>query len=259
MSGEVIDPNGSKWKKGSRVMALLGGGGYAEKVSVHKDMLLPVPENVSTEQAAGISEVFYTAFVNLFLEAGLEKGESVLIHAGGSGVGTAAIQLAKHKGCVIFVTAGSDEKIVNCKNLGATEGINYHRESFSSKILNLNNGKGVNVILDCVGGKYLSENLSLIAKQGRIVQIAAMGGAKTEIDLGMVLQKRVRLIGSTLRGRSIEEIKITEKFRREVLPLFGSNAIGSIVDSVYPIHQAEEAHRYISENKNFGKVILRII
>lgn len=254
------DRHVSNWQVGDRVMCLLGGGGYAEYVAVHKDMLLPIPGHLSFEQAAAIPEVFYTAFVNLFLEAGLQAGESLLIHAGASGVGTAAIQLARSAGARVFITAGSDEKIRRGVLLGAGLGINYKTEDFVARILALTEQNGVDVILDCVGGKYLQQNLSLLKLKGRLVLIGLLSGTQAEIDLALFLRKRLRLFGSVLRSRSLaEKIAITQAFKERVLPLFENRQIQPVIDSIYPLAEAGQAHAHVAANRNFGKVVLKVI
>lgn len=247
------------WQIGDRVMCLLGGGGYAEYVAAHQDMLLRIPRHLSFEQAAAIPEVFYTAFVNLFLEGDLQAGESLLIHAGGSGVGTAAIQLARHAGAKIFITAGSDDKIRRGLELGADAGSNYKTEDFAARVAELTQQQGVEVILDCVGGEYLQKNLALLKLRGRLVLIGLMGGAKSEIDLTLVLRKRLRLIGSVLRSRTLaEKIALTAAFKEKVLPLLLNQQIRPVIDSVYPLAEAGEAHAHVAANKNLGKVVLRV-
>jgi putative PIG3 family NAD(P)H quinone oxidoreductase len=254
------DRHVSDWQIDDRVMCLLGGGGYAEYVAVHKDMLLPIPGHLSFEQAAAIPEVFYTAFVNLFLEGELQAGESLLIHAGASGVGTAAIQLARHAGAQVFITAGGDEKIRRGVSLGADFGINYKTEDFAGRIFSLTGQNGVDVILDCVGGKYLQQNLSLLKPKGRLVLIGLLSGAKAEIDLALVLRKRLRLLGSVLRSRPLaEKIALTQAFKARVLPLFENRQIQPIIDSVYPLAEAEQAHAHVAANRNFGKVVLEVM
>lgn len=251
--------NLTAWQIGERVMCLLGGGGYAEYVVANQNMLLRIPEGMSFEQAAAIPEAFYTAFVNLFLEGDLKAGESLLIHAGASGVGTAAIQLARRAGAQVFITAGSDEKIRRCVELGADVGINYKTEDFAARVAGLTQHHGVEVILDCVGGEYLHKNLSLLRLKARLVLIGLLGGAKSEIDLALVLRKRLRLIGSVLRSRSLaEKIAITAAFRENILPLFVNRQIQPVIDSIYPLAEAGQAHQLVAANKNFGKVVLRV-
>jgi tumor protein p53-inducible protein 3 len=244
---------------GDRVCCLLGGGGYAEQVAVHEAMALPIPPGLDVVQAAAIPEAFYTAFVNIVQEAQLVAGERVLIHAGASGVGTAAIQLVRALGAVAIITAGSDEKVERCKALGAVAGINYKRESFAERIAALTEGQGVDIILDCVGGSYLEGNLGSLRAQGRLVIIGLMGGTKADINLGPLVARRLRVIGSVLRSRSLpEKIAITDAFRAQVLPHFANGNVQPIVDKTYPIAEAAAAHDYIAANQNFGKVVLRV-
>src|SRR6185436_10728764 len=249
----------TKANVGDRVCCLLAGGGYAERVVVNEAMVLPIPAGLDFVQAASIPEAFYTAFVNIVQEASLAKGERVLIHAGASGVGTAAIQLVKARGAVAYVTAGSDDKLARCKALGADAGINYKTESFAERIAALTDSKGVDVILDCIGGSYLEDNVASLGPQGRLVIIGLMGGAKADVNLGLLVSRRLRVIGSVLRTRSLaEKVAITDAFRAEVLPLFASGVCKPIVDKVYPIAEAAAAHDYVAANQNFGKVVLKI-
>jgi putative PIG3 family NAD(P)H quinone oxidoreductase len=244
---------------GDRVCCLLAGGGYAEQIAVHEAMALPISSGLDFAQAAAIPEAFYTAFVNVVQEAELAAGERVLIHAGASGVGTAAIQIVKAFGATAFITAGSDEKIERCVALGAAAGINYKRESFADRIAALTEGQGVDVILDCVGGSYLEGNLGSLRPRGRLVIIGLMGGTKADINLGPLVARRLRVIGSVLRSRSLaEKIAITDAFRSRVLPLFADGTLKPIVDETYPITEAAAAHDYVAANRNFGKVVLRV-
>lgn len=244
---------------GDRVCCLLGGGGYAQQIVIDEAMALPIPSGLDFEQAAAIPEAFYTAFVNLVLEAGLAEGERVLIHAGASGVGTAAIQLVIARGATAIVTAGSDDKLARCQALGAGAGINYKRENFAERVAALTDGKGVDVILDCVGGSYLEANVGALRSQGRLVIIGLMGGTKAELNLGLLVSRRLRVIGSVLRSRSLaEKLAITDAFRDQVLPLFASGALKPIVDCVLPITEAAAAHDHVAANRNFGKVVLRV-
>ena len=260
MAGRIAGAgaNVTGWQVGDRVCALLSGGGYAEQVSIAHQMLMPIPDNWSYEQAAAIPEVFYTAFVNLFMEAGLQQGETVVIH-GGASVGTAGIQLAREAGCRVFITAGTEEKVARCVDLGAELAINYKQEDFAERIEAHTNGEGVDVILDMVGAAYLERNLRLMKLRGRLVFISMLSGATTEINLGALMGRRLRLIGSVLRSRSLaEKIEIKERFMQRFWPLLLDGTIQPIIDSVYPIEQANEAHRYMAENKNIGKIILRV-
>jgi putative PIG3 family NAD(P)H quinone oxidoreductase len=260
MAGRIaaLGANVAGWKVGDRVCALLSGGGYAEQVNVPAAMLMPIPDHWSYEQAAAIPEVFFTAYVNLFMEAGLQKGESVLIHGGASGVGTAAIQLAREAGCRVFTTVGSAEKAARCLELGAALAINYKSEDFVERIQAHINGDGVDVILDGVGAVYLERNLQLLKLRGRLVFISTIGGSQGEINIGLLMRKRLRLIGSALRPRSLaEKVEIKERFMAHFWPLLVNGAIQPVIDSVYPIEQANEAHQRMAANQNIGKIILQ--
>ncbi len=247
------------WQTGDRVCALLPGGGYAEQAVVHADMLLPVPAEWSFEQAAAIPEAWLTAYVNLFLEGGLQPGESVLIHAGGSGVGTAAVQLAREAGATAYVTAGSTEKIARCLELGATLGFNYKQEDFLAGVQLATARAGVHVILDSVGADFLDRNLRALQPSGRLVNIGLLSGGKAPIDLGLILGKSLRIVGSRLRPRPLQEkIAITRGFRERFWPAMVAGRLRPIIDVVFPIENAQQAHDYVRANRNFGKVVLRV-
>lgn len=260
-AGEIFDVGNEvqDWRIGDRVLCLLAGGGYAEFVAVPHEMLLRMPSNWTFEQAAAVPEAFYTAFVNLFIEAKLRARELVLVHAGGSGVGTAAIQMARLAGALVLVTAGSEEKLEECRFLGANHAINYKQFDFATIVRKLTNESGVDVILDCVGATYWEKNISLLRTRGRLVVIGLLGGAKAEIDLSLILRKRLRIIGSVLRSRSLsEKIALTRKFRALVLPQLENGSLHPVIDKVFPLAEAEQAHAYIARNHNFGKVVLRV-
>jgi tumor protein p53-inducible protein 3 len=204
--------------------------------------------------------VWYTAYVNLFLEGDLVAGETVLIHAGASGVGTAAIQLANAAEATVFVTAGSEEKLLACRQLGAELAINYKQDDFLEKVLAVTQNQGVDLILDPVGGGYLDKNVRALKRFGRLVNIGQLGGSHGEMNMGLVLGKRLRIIGSTLRSRSpAEKIKITERFQSGFWPLLRSGELKPIIDRQLPIEQAQLAHAYVAQNKNIGKVILLVV
>jgi putative PIG3 family NAD(P)H quinone oxidoreductase len=244
---------------GDRVCALLPGGGYAERVAVPAGMLLRLPDEWSFAQGAAVPEVWYTAYINLFDEGALKPGETALIHAGASGVGTAAIQLAVEAGARAFATAGSAEKVARCRELGAELAVNYKEADFVAEIMAATDGAGVDVILDPVGGGYLARNISLLRPFGRLVNIANLGGSKGELDMGRVLGRRLRIVGSTLRGRPVaEKIAITRKFEEQVWPKLAAGQLQPIVDRVFPIAEAQAAHAYVLENRNIGKVILEV-
>lgn len=261
MAGRIaaLGANVSGWQVGDRVCALLPGGGYAEQVNVPQQMLMPIPADWSYEQAAAIPEVFYTAFVNLFMEAGLQQGETALIHGGASGVGTAAIQLLREAGCPVFVTAGTDEKTARCAELGAELAINYKQEDFAERIRAYTNGQGVDVILDIVGAPYFERNLQLLKLRGRLVFISTLGGAQTELNLRALMGRRLRLIGSVLRARSLaEKVEIKERFMAQFWAKLQDGTIQPIIDSVYPIEQANEAQQRMANDENIGKIILQV-
>ncbi len=261
MAGQIakIGADVTGWKVGDRVCALLPGGGYAEQINVPRQLLMPIPDDWSFEQAAAIPEVFFTAYLNLFMEASLKKGETVLIHGGASGVGTAGIQLARQAGCHVFITAGTDEKTTRCTQLGAELAVNYKKEDFAERIGAYTNGTGVDVIMDMVGAAYLNRNLGLLKVYGRLVFISMLSGAKTEINLGALMGRRLRIIGSVLRPRSVvEKIEIKQRFMDQFWPMLEDGTIQPIIDSVYPIEQANEAQAHMAANKNIGKIILKV-
>ncbi|HVG24475.1 MAG TPA: NAD(P)H-quinone oxidoreductase [Thermoanaerobaculia bacterium] len=237
------------WSIGDRAMALLAGGGYAEEVAVHAGSAMRVPDALSLEEAAALPEVFLTAFLNLFLLARLEEGESVLIHGGGSGVGTAATTLAKLAGARVLVTAGSRDKCERCLAHGADVAINYREEDFVEK------ARGVDVILDHVGARYLPRDVDAVATGGRIVIIGSMGGERVaELDVVKLLGKRAQVIGSTLRARSVEEkAEIVAAFTERFLP-----RVRPVVHAVLPLERAEEAHRLMESSEHFGKIVLKV-
>ncbi len=248
------------WKAGDRVMALLGGMGYASKVVVHERMLMPVPPNLTFEEAASIPEVFLTAYDALFMQCELVMGESVLIHAAGSGVGTAAVQLASAQSCRIFGTAGSQDKLDAATDLGLDVGINYKEEDFAAVIEEQTGGQGVDVILDVIGGPYWHQNMKSIALKGRMIIVGSMGGAAVEDMVTSALsQKRASVRGTLLRGRPLEEkATLIQAFNNRVMPLFADETIRPVVDRVFPLDQVGEAHAYMESNANFGKIVLKI-
>lgn len=249
----------SGWKRGDRAMALLAGGGYAEEVVVHAGSAMAVPERLSLEEAACVPEVFLTAYLNLFELGGLPASGTALVHGGGSGVGTAAIQLVKAAGGRVLVTAGSDEKCAQCRELGADVAIHYRNESFAERVREATAGRGCDVVLDSIGAPYLEGNLASLALGGRLVLIGLMGGAKTELNLAVLLAKRVSVIGSTLRTRPVEEkAAITAGFVRRFGADLASGRIRPIVDRVLPLDRASDAHRAMKASEHFGKIVLRV-
>ena len=245
--------------KGEEVCALLAGGGYAEKVSVPSGQVLRVPKGFSFEQAAALPEVFATAYFNLYMEANLSVGEKTLIHAGASGVGTAAIQICKAKGNPCFITAGTQEKVSRCMELGAEGGTVRNEENFADAVAKWTENNGVQVILDPVGANYLEDNMKSLTLGGRLVMIGLMGGAKATINLGLLMMKRLRIIGSTLRAQPIaKKTEIMNNLNENVWPSLESGDIKPIIDSVIPIEEVDKAHKLMESNQTFGKVILKV-
>jgi len=244
---------------GDRVFGLVGSGGYAEKAVIDARMAMPIPAGWNFAQAAAVPEVFFTAQETLFTLGGLQEGETVLIHAAASGVGTAGIQMARETGARIFVTAGSAEKIHRCIELGATTGCNYKEQDFAEWVKEVTNGQGVDVIEDFIGAAYWERNLRSLKTGGRLVLVGLMGGVKVEANLGLLMTKRLQIFGSVLRSRPLaDKIAITRRFRTKWLPLLAAGRIKPIVDRVFPLAQAVDAHRYMEENRNFGKIILGV-
>lgn len=265
MAGIVVESvGGSQWQPGDRVCALLGGGGYAERVAVDGRLLMPVPGGWPLTRAAAVPEVFVTAWVNLFREAGLQRGETVLIHGGASGVGTAAIQMAREAGCRVLATAGTEEKRQRCRDLGAELAVDYRDTDFGAEILRHLQRPGdaihgVDVVLDIAGASHLARNLEALAPLGRLVLLAVLGGTHTAIDLGTVLRKRLRIIGSTLRSRPVaEKGDIIAGFRAQFWQALVDGRLEPIVDRVLPITAAGEAHAVLERNENIGKVVLQV-
>jgi len=261
MAGEVVELGNevTKWQTGDPVYGLLGGGGYAERVVIHEDLAMPIPDYLTFEQAAAIPEAFLTAFQALHWLAKLQPDESVLIHAGASGVGTAAIQLAKQSNAPIFVTASANKHDF-CRQLGADYTIDYKKENFVTTILEKTDGKGANVVLDFIGAPYLQQNLEVLQLDGRLVLLALMGGAiVTELSIHHILRKRLQIIGSTLRNRSLEyKISLTRDFRLFAENLFASSQLQPVIDRVFDWHDVIAAHRYMESNENKGKIVLKV-
>jgi putative PIG3 family NAD(P)H quinone oxidoreductase len=256
---EVIGSAVNGFAPGERVFGLVGGGGYAEKALIHYRMAMPIPTGWSFVQAAAVPEAFFTANETLFTLGNLAGGETVLIHAGASGVGTAGIQMARYAGARVFVTAGSAEKIARTIELGAEVGINYKEEDFAVRVQALTDQVGIDVVQDFIGAAYWQRNLQCLKVGGRLVLVGLMGGAKVEADLNTLLRKRLHIIGSVMRSQSLaEKIAITQRFCDCWLPLLQSGAIRPVIDTSFPLVEAATAHRYMEENRNVGKIILTI-
>lgn len=261
LAGEVEawGPGVQGFRKGQRVFGLVGGGGYAQYALIDAQMAMTMPEGWSFEQAAAVPEVYFTANETIFVLGELKKGEAVLIHAGGSGVGTAGIQMAHLIGATVYVTAGSQDKIDRCKALGADAGINYKTHDFAEEIKRLTHGAGVDVVEDFLGASYLARNMAVLKNGGRLILVALMGGAKVEVDLAVLQRKRLKVIGSVMRSRSLaDKREITRRFKERWLPHLVSGALKPIIDTVYPMDKAGEAHLAMDQNRNFGKILLKI-
>ncbi len=249
----------TEFQKGDRVAALLAGGGYASEVCVHEGLVWKLPVEMDFITGAAFPEIFFTAFIALFLEGEIKPGESLLIHAAGSGVGTAAMQIAKHFGHKVFVTSRSDEKLEKLMDLGADIVLNSENIDFAAEVLKETDGKGVDVIIDMLGGGALEKNIEALANRGRIVVLSTMSGKAGMLDLSKLMRKRGRIIGSVLRSRSLEEkIEIKKVFDQKIFPLIVSGALHPILDCTFPLNEADRALDYLKGNRNFGKVVLFI-
>src|SRR5690554_9173 len=253
---EAVGADVSRFAVGDEVCALLAGGGYAEQVVVSELQVLPIPQGLGLREAAALPEVFATAWLNLYMEARLQPGERVLLHAGASGVGTAALQLCRMSGNPCFVTAGSADKVEFCKSLGADAGWNRHDGSFVEAVKTWG---GADVILDPVGGDYIPQDQAVLNLEGRLVLLGLMGGRHAEVDLGRLLFKRQRLIGSTLRSKSSQEKgAILGELHRQVWPHLSSGKIRALIDSEWPIQEADAAMQHLRSNQTIGKVLLQV-
>ncbi len=245
------------WRLGQEVTALVAGGGYAEFCAAPAPQCLPVPKGLDLVKAAALPETFFTVWTNVFDRARLKEGETFLVHGGSSGIGTTAIQLARAFGARVFATAGSPEKCAACRELGAESAVDHRREDFVAVLQEATGGKGVDVILDMVGGSYINRNLRLLAMEGRLVQIAFLQGSKAEIDLGPIMMKRQTVTGSTLRPRSVaEKGAIAQALREKVWPLIEAGRLGPVMSSTFPLAEAAEAHRLMETNRHIGKIVL---
>ena len=258
-AGEVdaVGPLVRMWKPGQRVMGLVGGGGQAQYILVHEGLLVEIPENLDFVQAAGVPEVFMTAHDGLFTQAGLQMGERVLIHAAGSGVGTAAIQLAHATGATTFGTSRTPGKLELARQLGLDFGLSSL--NFAAEVNRLTNNGGVHVVLDFIGAPYLEQNLEALTTWGRIVFLSTMGGAQANVNLGMLMSKRISMRGCTLRTRTLEEkLVVAHRFATSVLPLLAKGKVKPVIEQVYSMEEVSKAHVEMGENKNFGKLIVRV-
>jgi len=262
VAGEIVDGDlgGSDLRKGDMVCALVQGGGYAEYCVAPVQQCLPLPKGLSAVEAASLPETFFTVWSNVFDRAHLEGSQTLLVQGGASGIGVAAIQIATALGHRVFATAGSDQKCRACESLGAVRGINYRSEDFSEVVKAETGGKGVDVILDMVGGAYLGREIACLADDGRIALIAFLGGSKAEVDLGQVLRRRLTITGSTLRPRSVEfKAAIADKLRKHVWPLLEAGRIKPVIHRTFLLEEVAQAHMLMESGVHIGKIVLKVI
>ncbi len=258
-AGEVAacGPGVTKWRVGDQVCALLPGGGYAEFCVANQDHALSIPKGMEMSQAAALCETYFTVYSNLFMRGGLKGGEIFLVHGGTSGIGTTAIQLANAFGARVFATAGSDEKCRVCRDLGAELVVNYKQSDFVAEIRAATGGYGVDIILDMVGGEYISRNIRLLAPDGRLVMIAFLGGPITELNFAQIMAKRLVVTGSTLRPQSdLAKAGIAAALRAQVWPLLACGRVGPVMDSTFALERAADAHRRLETTNHIGKIVL---
>ena len=261
MAGEILEVGVGVegWQVGDKVCALLAGGGYAEQVAVDHRLLIPIPPGWTYLEAACLPEVYLTAYVNIFMEAGFQPGETILIHGGASGVGTAAIQMAKGAGGRVITTAGRPDKVEACLDQGADLAINYRTEDFVARTQEFTEGEGVDLILDMVGAEYLARNVGLLKVKGRLVFIATLGGSEAMVNIGQLMGKRARLIGSVLRARPVEEkAEIIRRFRQQFWGQIEADSIRPVIDKVMPVADAHAAHERMRAYQNIGKIVLKV-
>ena len=246
-----------RWKIGDAICGLVSGGGYAEYCTIPEGQCLPVPGGLSFAEAASLPETFFTVWSNVFDRAKLQPGETLLVHGGTSGIGVAAIQMAKALGCEVYATAGSDEKCRFCEQLGADKAINYQTESFKEAIKKLTNGKGVDVILDMVGGDYTPDNIKSLAYDGRLVVISALKGKDAMIDLNLITHKRLTITGSALRARDTAfKTAIAQNLEKTIWPLLTAGQIKPVIYKTFPLRQTADAHRLMESSGHIGKIVL---
>lgn len=261
LAGRVVEMGErvTAWSIGSEVMGIVAGGSYAERIAVHERQLMPVPGLVGLKDAGAIPEVWITAWDALVLQGGLAPGQTALVHAGASGVGTAAIGLCRMLGARVVVTT-STGKVEACRALGADLVVDYTTDDYVEACRDLTEGRGIDVVLDVIGGDYLARNVQALAVGGSIIQVGVMGGGSATFNLGALLPKRAKLRGTVLRGRPIEEkITVTQQFGREVLPWFASGLLSPVIDRRFPLEEVADAHRHMEANANVGKIVLDIL
>jgi putative PIG3 family NAD(P)H quinone oxidoreductase len=256
---EKAGPGADRFREGEAVCALVPGGGYAEFATVHETNALPLPSGFTFSEAAAIPETYFTVWHNVFQRGGLREGERFLVHGGTSGIGTTAIQLAKAFGATVYATAGSAEKCRECERLGADRAINYREEDFVTAVKDASGGEGADVILDMVGGDYIERNYSAAAVDGRIVQIAFLGGRKAEVDFSKLMVKRLTHTGSTLRTRSVEfKAGLAAELHEKVWPLLADRKVQPVMDRIYPLFEAWRAHDRMEGGEHVGKIVLDV-
>lgn len=254
-----LGDNVTNWRIGDKVTALVAGGGYAEYCPAPAPQVLPVPEGLSTVEAAAIPETFFTVWSNVFDRCAIKEGETLLIHGGSSGIGTTAIMIAKNLGNKVIITAGNADKCQACLDLGADLSINYKEQDFVEEVNNFTDGAGADVVLDMVAGNYVPRDLDCLAMEGRICIIAMLGGSKAEIDFGKLFRKRAILTGSTLRARSVEfKGKIASALHQRVWPLFEAGDIKPLIHATVPLDNAAEGQRILEQGQHIGKVVLTV-
>jgi putative PIG3 family NAD(P)H quinone oxidoreductase len=254
-----VGPDVTNWKRGDAVCALVAGGGYAQYCVAPAPQCLPVPRGLDMVSVAAIPETFFTVWTNVFERGRLQAGESILVHGGASGIGTTAIQIAHARGARVFATAGSAEKCAACERLGAELAINYNDTDFLEAVRAATNGRGVDVVLDMVGGEYFARNIDALAMEGRLVEIATLRGAKAELTIPTVMQRRLTITGSTLRARSVgEKGAIARAVHAHVWPLIESGAVKPVIHQTFPLTDAAGAHRVLEEGAHIGKVVLDV-
>ncbi|MBO1740812.1 NAD(P)H-quinone oxidoreductase [Leifsonia sp. TF02-11] len=255
--GDAVEPG--RWREGDLVCALLPGGGYAELVTVDAGLVLPVPEGVDPVEAAGLPEVAATVWSNVFDLGGLAAGETLLVHGGSSGIGSMAIQLARALGSHAIATAGSPEKAAFCRSLGAEAAVDYRTDDFVAAVLAFTDGRGADVVLDIVGGDYIARDLAALATGGRIMSIAVRDRTPAAVDMGLLMHKRARIQGTTLRARPLaERVAVIAAVREHVWPLLAAGEVRPVIDSVFPFTDAVQAHRRMESSAHLGKILLRV-
>jgi NADPH2:quinone reductase len=259
IAGTIVETgaNVTRWKTGDKVCALVMGGGYAEYCNVPEGQCLPIPENLTFVEAASLPETFFTVWSNVFDRGQLKNKETLLVHGGSSGIGVAAIQMATALGHPVYVTAGTAEKCRFCEDLGAVKAINYKTENFPDVIKDLTNGKGVDVILDMIGGDYTPGNIQCLGEEGRLVMIYTMNGKDVQVDLSVVMRKRLTITGSMLRSRDTAfKAAIAQNLGKTIWPLLASGKIKPVINAVFAANKVEDAHRLMESSEHIGKIVI---